>query len=97
VKIKMKNILFCALLLAISQVAFAGPHGGGHAVRGTGAASHQSTGTGAKAEHQRVPGYTKKDGTRVAPHERSTKDQTKTNNWSTKGNVNPATGKAGSK
>jgi hypothetical protein len=44
-----------------------------------------------------VSGYTKKNGTHVAAHERSTKDGTKQNNWSTKGNVNPDTGKAGTK
>ncbi len=44
-----------------------------------------------------VKGYTRKDGTYVAPHYRSAPDGTKSNNWSTKGNVNPYTGKAGTK
>jgi len=44
-----------------------------------------------------VRGYTKKDGTYVAPHQRTTPDNTKGNNWSTKGNVNPHTGKPGTK
>lgn len=42
-----------------------------------------------------VRGYTRKDGTYVAPHERSAPDSSKANNWSTKGNVNPYTGKPG--
>ena len=64
--------------------------GGGH--------SHGSShDTGAKAERSHVSGYTKKDGTYVAPHDRSTPDNTKNNNWSTKGNDNPETGKAGTK
>lgn len=42
-----------------------------------------------------VKGYTKKDGTYVAPHQRSSPDGSKLNNYSTKGNVNPYTGKAG--
>lgn len=42
-----------------------------------------------------VGGYTRKDGTYVAPHERSAPNNTKSDNWSTKGNVNPYTGKAG--
>lgn len=42
-------------------------------------------------------GYTKKNGTHVAPHMRSAPDGNKRNNWSTKGNVNPYTGKAGKK
>ncbi len=45
----------------------------------------------------RVKGYTKKNGTHVAPHQRSDKNSTKSDNWSTKGNVNPYTGKKGTK
>jgi hypothetical protein len=44
-----------------------------------------------------VRGYTRKDGTYVAPHERSAPDSTPANNWSTKGNVNPYTGAPGTK
>jgi hypothetical protein len=39
--------------------------------------------------------YIKKDGTYVAPHVRSKPNNTTLDNWSTKGNVNPYTGKAG--
>jgi hypothetical protein len=42
-----------------------------------------------------VNGYTKSNGTYVAPHYRSSPDNTPLNNYSTKGNVNPYTGKAG--
>lgn len=42
-----------------------------------------------------VNGYIKKDGTYVSPHERTTPDNNFNNNWSTKGNVNPYTGKEG--
>lgn len=44
-----------------------------------------------------VKGYTKKDGTYVAPHYRSAPDGNPYNNWSTKGNVNPHTGQPGYK
>jgi hypothetical protein len=44
-----------------------------------------------------VRGYTKKDGTYVAPHRRTGPDGSKSNNWSTKGSVNPDTGKRGTK
>lgn len=44
-----------------------------------------------------VRGYTKKDGTYVAPHHRTSPDSSKNNNWSTKGNENPYTGKPGTK
>jgi hypothetical protein len=42
-----------------------------------------------------VKGYVKKDGTYVAPHIKSSPNDTKFDNYSTKGNVNPYTGKAG--
>jgi hypothetical protein len=44
-----------------------------------------------------VKGYTRADGTYVAPHMRSSPNGTASDNWSTKGNVNPYTGKAGTK
>ncbi len=40
-------------------------------------------------------GYTKKDGTYVAPHMQTNPNSTKTDNWSTKGNVNPYNNKVG--
>jgi len=46
---------------------------------------------------QRVRGYVKKNGTYVAPYHRSNPDATQTNNYSTKGNVNPYTGKRGTR
>jgi hypothetical protein len=44
-----------------------------------------------------VGGYTKSDGTYVAPHYRSTPNSTVLDNYSTKGNTNPYTGKKGTK
>jgi hypothetical protein len=44
-----------------------------------------------------VRGYTKKDGSYVAPHRATDRDSSKSNNWSQKGNTNPYTGKEGSK
>ncbi|TWU43694.1 hypothetical protein Poly51_62160 [Rubripirellula tenax] len=43
---------------------------------------------------QYVPGYWR-NGTYVKAHYRSVPDSTKSNNWSTQGNVNPVTGKKG--
>jgi hypothetical protein len=43
----------------------------------------------------RVRGYVRKDGTYVAPHYRSSPNSTKADNYSTRGNYNPYTGKAG--
>lgn len=44
-----------------------------------------------------VRGYEKKNGTYVAPHQQTNPNSTKADNWSTKGNVNPNTGKKGTK
>lgn len=44
-----------------------------------------------------VNGYTRKDGTYVPGHYRSAPDGSKANNWSTKGNTNPYTGKEGTR
>ncbi|MDD1035420.1 hypothetical protein M5G15_23020, partial [Pseudomonas shahriarae] len=44
-----------------------------------------------------VRGYTKANGTYVAPHMRSAPDANFSNNWSTVGNVNPYTSKIGTK
>ena len=44
-----------------------------------------------------VRGYTKSNGTYVAPHYRSSPDSSYNNNWSVKGNTNPYTGKSGTK
>jgi hypothetical protein len=55
------------------------------------------TGTVSMARAVRVSGYAKRNGQYVHAHLRTSPDQTKRNNWSTKGNVNPYTGKFGSK
>lgn len=52
--------------------------------------------TFAKTSHS-VKGHVKKDGTYVAPHRATNPDKTQKNNYSTKGNVNPYTGKKGTK
>jgi hypothetical protein len=44
-----------------------------------------------------VNGYYRSNGTYVAPHYRSAPDGDFSNNWSTKGNINPYTGEEGTK
>jgi len=44
-----------------------------------------------------VRGYTRKDGTYVAPHYRTSPNRTQRDNYSTYGNYNPYTGKTGTK
>ncbi len=43
----------------------------------------------------RVKGYTKKSGTFVMPYYKSSPNKSKFDNYSTKGNINPFTGKKG--
>jgi hypothetical protein len=44
-----------------------------------------------------VNGYVRKNGVRVKPSCRTVRNETKKDNWSTLGNVNPYTGKKGTK
>jgi hypothetical protein len=44
-----------------------------------------------------VRGYYRSNGTYVAPYVRTAPNNTKVDNWSTKGNFNPYTGKEGTK
>lgn len=44
-----------------------------------------------------VNGYYRSNGTYVAPHYRSDANHTKADNWTTRGNVNPHTGEAGTR
>jgi hypothetical protein len=51
--------------------------------------------TGATFAQVHVQGYTRSDGTYVAPYYRTAPDNTINNNYSTQGNVNPYTGQMG--
>ncbi|GAA0711947.1 hypothetical protein GCM10009105_14170 [Dokdonella soli] len=87
-----------ALVITISMVvtcacapAFArggGAHSGGTHSNG----AHSSSG----GSHS-IKGYVKKDGTYVAPAHATDPNKSRNDNWSTKGNVNPYTGKEGTK
>lgn len=46
---------------------------------------------------ERVKGYRKKNGTYVQPHRRTDKNKTEKDNYSSKPNYNPYTGKKGTK
>jgi len=54
-------------------------------------------GTGANSSNERVNGYTKQDGTYVDSYQRTKANNTDSDNYSTKGNYNPYSGKTGSK
>lgn len=52
---------------------------------------------GSFAYGKSVRGYHKRSGTYVNSYHRTSKDRTQRNNWSSKGNANPYTGKKGTK
>lgn len=79
---------------AVSVPAFARGGGGGHGSSSHSSSSHSSGSTG--GSHS-ISGYTKSNGTYVAPAHATNPNGTKADNWSTKGNVNPYTGKEGTK
>jgi hypothetical protein len=86
----LKHLSAVGLSLAILLTAHsAQAKGHGHSKSAKKSSGAESSST------ERVKGYTKKNGTYVAPHDKTTPDHDKTNNWSTKGNVNPETGKPG--
>jgi Bacterial SH3 domain len=92
----MRKLLLLVILLSLTSATSYAQRGGG---RG-GGGSHSS---GSSSSHSssggtvHVRGYYRKDGTYVAPHERSAPDGDFNNNWSTKGNVNPYTGREGTR
>lgn len=51
--------------------------------------------TVASAASTHVDGYVRRDGTYVPPHYRTTPDNSRMNNWSSQGNMNPYTGERG--
>lgn len=80
-----------AVALCLASVASIAIAKGGHHSGAIG------PGTGSKSSSNHVNGYVKKDGTYVVPHQRSSADKDFNNNWSTKGNDNPTTGKDGTR
>lgn len=84
-----------AIALMILATALASPLGVDAKGGGRGGKSNVSKSGGTSTGSVHVRGYTRKDGTYVQPHHRSAPDGRKSNNWSTRGNVNPYTGKPG--
>ena len=56
-----------------------------------------SKGTGSKGASTSVKGYTTKSGKSVSGYKKTTPDSTQKNNYSAKSNLNPHTGKTGTK
>ena len=79
------------VLLATTALVVAGP------VIARGHPGHSSRSSTASPGEHLVSGYTTKNGTHVAPHYQTNADSTRNDNYSTRGNVNPHTGEAGTK
>ena len=59
------------------------------------AAQAQYLGTGSNPNSHPVQGYTTQSGTYVQPHQQTNPNSTQTDNYGTRGNVNPYTGAVG--
>ena len=81
-----KFATFCLALTLFTTPVFAKKNGGSSHHFSSG--SHRVT---------NVHGYTKKNGTYIAPHHRTSPNGTQRDNWTSKPNRNPYTGKNGSK
>lgn len=101
--VRFASISALLVCLAVSTTPVLAAHSSGH----SGGHSHSHSKGSKKSKKTDVPsgaesssveavsGYTKRDGTVVQQHDRTKADADKMNNWSTKGNVNPETGKPG--
>lgn len=88
------KVLVGLIGLVVALPSFAkggGGHGGGAHSSNARATSSSSGGSHA------ISGHTKSNGTYVAPARATNPDKTKNNNYSTRGNTNPLTGKSGTK
>lgn len=86
----MKKFLALILLMTATASFASGSHSSGYSSHSSNSI-YQSTGS------HSVSGYTRQDGTYVAPHMQTNPNSTRNDNWSTRGNINPYTGQYGTK
>lgn len=86
-----KTLVLIAAGIAPAFARGGGGHGGGHS-----SSSRSSSRSSSPGAHT-VRSYVTKRGTFVKQHRETNADGHFGNNWSTKGNVNPDTGKEGTK
>jgi hypothetical protein len=92
----MKRMMAVALLFLLTTLPVFGRSGShSHSSKASKTSSHACCSKSASDVH--VHGYTKKNGTVVKPYTRTHENGTQRDNFSTKGNVNPYTGKVGTK
>lgn len=89
----MKLFIIVFSIAAIASAPVFALSGGGARLGGSHSSTSHSYGGGSHS----VRGYVKKNGTYVAPSRATNPNRSKYDNWSTKGNSNPYTGKGGTK
>jgi len=75
----------CSLLVFGASEARGGSHSGGHSSARSSGGSHS------------VRAHVTRSGKYISSHRATNRDSSRRNNWSTRGNVNPYTGKPGTK
>ncbi len=94
----MKKTLILLAAVSLCAVASAkGRSGGSHSHSHSGGHSSHSAVSHSSGSSHSVSGYIRKDGTYVAPSHATNPNGTKHDNWTTKGNMNPNTGKEGTR
>jgi hypothetical protein len=91
----MKRTLVVTLLLLLTTLPLFGR--GSHSSSSKTSKTSTTACCSKSASDVHVQGYTKKNGTVVKPYTRTHENSTQRDNFSTKGNVNPYTGKVGTK
>ena len=91
VVLSLTLLMVCALPASAQR----GSHASHSSHSGSSHSSPSHSTSRSSIEH--VHGYTTKSGTQVGSYDRTSPNHTRNDNWSTKGNVNPETGKAGTK
>ncbi|PMZ92601.1 hypothetical protein C1X61_01595 [Pseudomonas sp. FW215-T2] len=90
----MRKVLFLAAVAA--AVALSGNVYARGSSYGGNSSYKSSYSYGSRSDHT-ISGYTRSNGTYVRPSHATNPDATRNNNYSTKGNLNPYTGKYGTK
>jgi len=86
----MKKWTFALALVIASATAASAQYGGTQSPYG-------GYGTGSNPNSHSVDGYTRNNGTYVAPHQQTNPNNTQMDNYGTRGNQNPYTGQYGTK
>jgi hypothetical protein len=90
----MKQLFVLLICITFTSPALAKKGGSSHSHSSR---SHSYSKSHGSSKTTNVHGYTKKNGTYVAPHKRTSPNGTQRDNWTSKPNQNPYTGKDGTK